>query len=236
MTVASETNKVTYAGDASTTSFSTSFTFAEDSEVKVTLVDSTSGAETAFTKGTQYTLTGANTGAAGTVTIVTSPTDYTPASGKKLVIQLAPDFLQQTDLPRGGTVSPADTLEPMHDSRVRQMLRLKDELDRAIKVPIDETTAFTLPNVTSRANRTLAFDGSGQVTPGPTITNVTNAETFATAASNSATASASSAAASASSASSAASAATTALAAKITISTSNPTGGSDGDIWFKVSS
>ena len=169
MTVASETNKVTYNGDGTTTTFSTAFTFAEDAEVKVTLVDSTTGGETAFTKGTQYTLTGAGTGAAGTVTIVTSPTDYTPASGKKLVIQLAPDFLQQTDLPRGGTVSPADTLEPMHDSRVRQMLRLKDELDRAIKVPIDETTAPNLPNVTSRAGKILTFDSSGNPEAGDEI-------------------------------------------------------------------
>jgi len=169
MTVASETNKVTYAGDASTTTFSTAFTFASDDEVNVTLVDSTTGGETAFTRGTQYTLTGAGTGSAGTVTIVTSPTDYTPASGKKLVIQLKPDFLQQTDLPRGGTVSPADTLEPMHDSRVRQMLRLKDELDRAIKVPIDETSASNLPNVTSRAGKILAFDSSGNPEAGDEI-------------------------------------------------------------------
>lgn len=169
MTVASETNKVTYAGDASTTTFSTAFTFASDDEVNVTLVDSTTGGETAFTKGTQYTLTGAGTGSAGTVTIVTSPSDYTPASGKKLVIQLKPDFLQQTDLPRGGTVSPADTLEPMHDSRVRQMLRLKDELDRAIKVPIDETSASNLPNVTSRAGKILTFDSSGNPEAGDEI-------------------------------------------------------------------
>ena len=169
MTVASQTNKVTYNGDGSTTTFSTAFTFAEDAEVKVTLVDSTTGGETSFTKGTQYTLTGAGTGSAGTVTIVTSPSDYTPASGKKLVIQLAPDFLQQTDLPRGGTVSPADTLEPMHDSRVRHMLRLKDELDRAIKVPIDETTAPNLPNVTSRAGKILTFDSSGNPEAGDEI-------------------------------------------------------------------
>ena len=145
MTVSAESNKVTYAGNGSTTIFSTVFTFASNDEVTVTSIVTATGVETEFTEGTQFTLTGAGTETAGTVTISTSPTDYTPASGTKLVVQLKPDFTQTTDLPRGGTVSPADTLEPMHDSRVRQILRLKDEVDRSIKVPIDENADTSKP-------------------------------------------------------------------------------------------
>ena len=160
MTVSAESNKVTYAGNGSTTSFSTVFTFAANDEVTVTSVVTATGVETEFTEGTQYTLTGAGTGSAGTVTISTSPSDYTPASGTKLVVQLKPDFTQTTDLPRGGTVSPADTLEPMHDSRVRQMLRLKDDVDRSLKLPIDETSAAVLQNSTLRAGKILSFNSS----------------------------------------------------------------------------
>lgn len=160
MTVSAETNKATYSGDGSTTSFSTVFTFASNTEVTVTKVVTATGVETEFTEGTEYTLTGAGTGSAGTVTISTSPTDYTPASGTKLVIQLKPDFTQTTDLPRGGTVSPADTLEPMHDSRVRQMLRLKDDVDRSLKLPIDETSAAVLQNASLRAGKILSFNSS----------------------------------------------------------------------------
>ena len=160
LVVSAETNKVSYAGNGSTTSFSTSFTFAANDEVTVTSVVTATGVETEYTEGTQYTLTGAGTGSAGTVTISTSPSDYTPASGTKLVIQLKPDFTQSTDLPRGGTVSPADTLEPMHDSRVRQMLRLKDDVDRSLKLPIDETSAAVLQNATLRAGKILSFNGT----------------------------------------------------------------------------
>ena len=160
LTVSAESNKVTYAGNGSTTSFSTVFTFAANDEVTVTKVVTSTGVETEFTLGTEYTLTGAGTGSAGTVTISTSPSDYTPASGTKLVVQLKPDFTQTTDLPRGGTVSPADTLEPMHDSRVRQMLRLKDDVDRSLKLPIDETSAAVLQNATLRAGKILSFDGT----------------------------------------------------------------------------
>jgi len=160
LTVSAESNKVTYAGNGSTTSFSTVFTFAANDEVTVTKVVTATGVETEFTLGTEYTLTGAGTGSAGTVTISTSPSDFTPASGTKLVVQLKPDFTQTTDLPRGGTVSPADTLEPMHDSRVRQMLRLKDDVDRSLKLPIDETSAAVLQNATLRAGKILSFDST----------------------------------------------------------------------------
>jgi len=161
MTVSSETNKTTYAGDGSTASFSTGFTFDADAEINVLLVTDSTGAETAWTDGTQYTLTGAGTGINGTLTVDTSPTDYTPASGTTLVIELLPAFTQTTSLPRGGTVSPKDTLEPMHDKRVRQLLRLKDQVDLSVKASSAETSIGALPNVANRANKVFGFDSSG---------------------------------------------------------------------------
>jgi len=109
MTVSSETNKTTYAGNGSTSTFSTGFTFSVDAEVVVTLVAS-DATQTEWTKGTQYTLSGAGTGSAGSVTVVTSPTNYTPASGETLVIELKPAFTQTTSHSRGGTISPRDDL------------------------------------------------------------------------------------------------------------------------------
>jgi hypothetical protein len=162
MTVSSETNKVTFTGDGSDASpYSTSFTFDANGEVTVTLVTNATGAETAWTEGTQYTLTGAGTGNAGALTVDTSPTNYTPATGETLVIELLPAFTQTTALPRGGTVSPKGTLEPMHDSRVRQILRLKDQVDLSLKVSVAETSIAALPNVVNRANKIMGFDSSG---------------------------------------------------------------------------
>ena len=168
MTVSSEVFKVTYSGDGSTTSFSTSFTFSANDEISVTLVTNATGTETVWVLGTQFTLTGAGTGSAGTLTVDTSPVDYTPASGTTLVIQLAPALTQTTALPRGGTVSPKDTLEPMHDKRVRQLLSLKETLDRAIVIPVGETSGGTIPIATLRANKLMSFDAAGdpEVTTG----------------------------------------------------------------------
>ena len=60
MTVSAETNKATYSGDGSTTSF----TFASKDEVTVTKVVTATGVETKFTLGTEYTLAGAGAGSA----------------------------------------------------------------------------------------------------------------------------------------------------------------------------
>ena len=211
MSVSSEVFKVSYAGDGSTTSFSTSFTFSSTDEVSVTLVTNSTGAEAAWTLGTHYSLTGAGTGSAGTLTVLTSPTDYTPASGKTLVIQLAPALTQTTSLPRGGTVSPKDTLEPMHDKRVRQILSLKETLDRAVKVPVSETSGGTLPLAALRADKALIFNSSGVLTVSTDDyeDQATAAAASASTASTQASNAASSATAAASSASTAATSATT---------------------------
>ena len=161
MTVNTATTRATHAGDGATTAFSTAFTFAEDSEVVVTSVVDATGTETQWVLGTEYTLVGAATGVAGTITAVTSPTDYTPATGETLVVALRPDFTQLTALPRGGTVSPKDTLEEMHDKRVRQILRLKDATDRSLKLSITESTIGTLPPLAQRAGAYFAFDENG---------------------------------------------------------------------------
>ena len=210
MSVSSEVFKVSYAGDGSTTSFSTSFTFSSTDEGSVTLVTNSTGAEAAWTLGTHYSLTGAGTGSAGTLTVLTSPTNYTPASGKTLVIQLAPALTQTTSLPRGGTVSPKDTLEPMHDKRVRQILSLKETLDRAVKVPVSETSGGTLPLAALRADKALIFNGSGVLTVSTDDyeDQATAAAASASTASTQASNAASSATAAASSASTAATSAT----------------------------
>lgn len=161
MSFSSETNKTTYAGDGSTASFSTGFTFAADNEIEVTLVTDATGAEAVWTDGTEYTLTGAGTGNNGTLTVDTSPTDYTPASGETLVIYLKPALTQPTKLPRSGNVSPKDVLEPLHDKRVRQVLYLKDLIDRSLKASTAETSIGDLPNVANRKNKILGFDASG---------------------------------------------------------------------------
>jgi hypothetical protein len=232
MSVSSETNKVTYSGDGSTATFSTSFSFSSNDEITVTLVTNSTGAEATWTLGTQYTLTGAGTGSAGTLTVDTSPSDYTPASGKTLVIELKPAFTQTTSLPRGGTVSPKDTLEPMHDKRVRQLLYLKGLAERAVKVPVGETSGGNLPVSALRADKALIFNSSGVLTvstddyddqAAAAATSAAASASSATAAASSTTAAASSASAASTSATASASSATSSAATAATLTGASST-------------
>lgn len=136
MTVSSETAKVTYNGDGSTSSFSVTFYFLNTSDVKVIHRDA-NGNETTWTEGSQYTLTGAGAQSGGTVAVSTDPTDYTPASGETLTIKRDLDLTQETDYPEGGQF-PASAHEDALDRSAMRDQQLKEEVDR--KIGFSETS------------------------------------------------------------------------------------------------
>jgi len=192
--------------------------------------------DTKLTLTNDYTVT-IGTAGTGSITLAIAATvsnNITIVGAR--AIQRTTDFVTAGDLL-------ASSLNTELDSQTIFAQQTSEDADRAIKAPVTDPTSIdmTLPLKATRASKVLGFDSSGD----PVVSTLTLAAIEATssdsagsaaAAANSATAAADSATAAASSESSAASAATTALAAKITISTSNPTGGSDGDVWFKVSS
>jgi hypothetical protein len=126
MTVQSETSKISYAGDGSTTIFSTSFIFTNNEDVKVLLV-SASGAETAQTETTHYTLSGGS-GANGNVTMITAP-----ASGESLVIYRDPPITQLTDYVENDSF-PAESHEAALD-KLTQIAQRQSEINtRAVSL------------------------------------------------------------------------------------------------------
>ena len=138
MTLSSTSVKSLYNGDSSTKAFSTGFIFWNSSELEVILVSS-SGNETTWTEGTQYSVTGGG-GATGTITASTTPTDYTPASGNQLLIRSALEDIQATSLPAGG-VFPSTAVEQELDRIVRRLQEKEEELTRSIKLAVSSTFA-----------------------------------------------------------------------------------------------
>lgn len=138
MTVSSQTQRVSYAGDGSTTSFPVSFLFYSNADVSA-ILRATDGTETTWTENTQYTLTGAGNPNGGTLTVKTSPTDYTPASGTTLVIKRELDFVQETDLPADGAF-PSESVERQLDRSVMHAQQLGEQIARSLTLPA--TTAF----------------------------------------------------------------------------------------------
>ena len=138
MTIATTSAKSRYSGDGSTMSFPTGFKFIDNAHVRVILL-AANGSESLWTEGSEYSLNGAGAPGGGTVTVATSPADFTPQTGETLVIKLAIPPDQQTALPLGGAF-PSTAVEGMADLAALRDQQLEEALSRALK--FKETTAL----------------------------------------------------------------------------------------------
>jgi len=158
MTISTTTAKSRYAGDGATTSFPTGFKFLDNDHVKVILRDA-AGAETVWTEGSEYALTGAGAPGGGTVAVSTSPTDHTPNLGEVLVVKLAISPSQETSLPLGGAFS-STAVEAMADLAALRDQQVAEALSRAVK--FTETTALAdVAFPEPEAWKVLAWDSGG---------------------------------------------------------------------------
>ena len=93
MTIATTINRVSYAGNGSTTVFSFPYYFLQNADLVVVKRNNTTGVETTQTITTNYTITGAGLPAGGSVTMLSAP-----ASGETLIIYRDPAKVQDLDL------------------------------------------------------------------------------------------------------------------------------------------
>ena len=163
MTLTAATNRVQYSGDDSTASFAISFIIWTVDDPEVILTDS-SGVETVWTRGTQYTITLTSPPATATLVVVTTPIDYTPATGETLTIRSALANTQPTSLPAGGAL-PSSSVEQQFDQNVRQIQQSAEEIDRAIKlVKSSAKTDITIADPV--ANKILRFNAAADAIEG----------------------------------------------------------------------
>lgn len=154
MGISSATIRSDYDGDGATAAFAVGFKYYDPDHVTVVHVDS-SGVETTWTRGSEYTLSGDGEAITGQVDVDTSPTDYTPASGEKLVVLLRPPNKQEILLPSGNYL---DDIEKGLDINVQQVLNLLDGNNRALQAPLSESSIGNLPTVAARKGKLLSFD------------------------------------------------------------------------------
>jgi microcystin-dependent protein len=209
MTVSSELNRTSAAGNGVTTAFAFPYYFLDEDDLTVILKNNTTGVETEQTITTHYTVSGAGVESGGTITFVSAP-----ASGVTIVIYRDPTAIQDLDLEENDPF-PAANLERALDKVVMVAQRLKDRVDRSITLPEGFTDSFDtkLPaEMTADAVLKINAAGTG-LEMGPTSTEIENAETNATAAAASASAAAASASSASTSATSASASAASAAAA-----------------------
>jgi len=132
MTVETDTSKSgPYAGAGTTGPFTVGFRFLADDHLSVVQADA-DGVETVLTLTTDYTVTGAG-GASGTVTLVSA----LPV-GETLTITRDVPFTQEADYVQNDAF-PAESHETALDLLTMQTQQLKEQVDRAAKLPVSST-------------------------------------------------------------------------------------------------
>lgn len=203
MALETTTNRVSYNGNSVTTAFSFPYYFLADGDLKVILVDSTTGAETVQVLTTNYTVAGEGVEAGGTVTMLVAP-----ITGKKLVIYRDPALTQGLSLNENDPL-PANSVEEAFDRAAMIEQRTRELAVRSITLPDGFTGTFStiLPSdiASSDANSVLMTnDTQDGFEMGPSATDIEDAQANAAAAAASASAASASAIAAAASEASAA--------------------------------
>lgn len=133
MTISTTTSRAVYAGNGVTTIFSFPYRFLANGDLEVTLFDSV-GLPYPQVLTTNYTVTGADADAGGSVTMLVAP-----AVGQTLVIRRVVDLTQETDYISGDAFS-AETHERALDKLTMQDQQLQEQVNRTIRTPLDDTT------------------------------------------------------------------------------------------------
>jgi hypothetical protein len=178
MAISTTLNRIAYAGNGVTLAFAFPYPFLAQGDLVVVVRNNTTGAEVTKTLTTHYTVSGGS-GAAGTVTMLTAP-----ATGETLTVYDDPAITQGLDL-RENDPLPAESAETAYDRLTLICQRLKDRVDRAIRLSEGYSATFNpilpglidpgsplfvtndgagigmFPGSTSRASQFLGFDASG---------------------------------------------------------------------------
>lgn len=158
MTVSSSTNKVSYSGNGSLTTFAYTFKVFDEDDLTV-ILRAADGTETTQTITTHYTVSGVGVASGGNVVFGSAP-----ASGVTVVIIREQPLTQGLDLVPNDPF-PAQSLEEALDKVVFMTQKHEEELSRAIKASRTNTltgSEFTI-SASDRANKVFSFDGSGNL-------------------------------------------------------------------------
>lgn len=152
-------------GDGSTVSFPFSFQVNATTDVKVYVDDALKVAGTHYDIVDSTDSAGLNSDGTGKVKFKTTPTDHTPANNALVTVVSEVPVARTSVYTAGGNITAA-SLESDFDTITMQVGDREQEIARAIRGPLSDptSTSMVLPNKTTRSNKYLAFDPSGNVT------------------------------------------------------------------------
>lgn len=155
MTVSSALNRKAYTGDDATVAFATSpVVFFDESDLKVYVVTTATGAAVLKTITTDYTVSG-GAGSTGTVTMLTAP-----ASTETLVIVRELSLVQEVDFVNNEAMN-AEVAEDALDKLTMMAQQLSARLDRAAALPDSDVTGADPELPTPEASTLLGWNSDG---------------------------------------------------------------------------
>jgi hypothetical protein len=149
MTISTTASRISYNGNGTTVAFSFPYRFLTNADLTVIRV-AANGTETTLALGTDYTVTGADDDAGGTVTCVTAP-----VSGARLVIYRSVAITQEVDYITGDSF-PAETHERALDRLTMVAQQLQDAVDRSAK--LSETSTADADTLVTNINSLAAIE------------------------------------------------------------------------------
>ncbi len=161
MTVSSQTSRVSYAGNGSTTAFAVSFYFLADAHLRVSK-RTADGTETTLALTTNYTVSGAGNPSGGSITLTSGTA--APASGETITVSRNVPLTQETDY-QANDDFPAESHERALDKLTMEVQQLNEALGRSLKLSVTNTmnsTEFTV-GPAERVNKVLGFDANGEL-------------------------------------------------------------------------
>ena len=166
MTVSSSSSRISYTGNGSTTAFAFPYEFDAGSDLKVYK------AGTPQTITTHYTVSGGS-GSSGTVTFVTAP-----ASGDSVVIYDDPPATQLLDYIPNDPF-PAESHEGGLDKLTRLVRRLKDRIDRAMRLSDSDVSGASTVLPTPSAQKILGWNAAANALVNYSASDLTTVAAFA---------------------------------------------------------
>jgi hypothetical protein len=167
--VSSEVSRTDYVGNGSLAAYSTTFPVKATTELRV-FKQSADGQDVELALGVDYS---AVVNASGLATITLTAGNLT--NGYKLSLQRGIPYTQTFSPAVGGPYNAASVANAL-DRLSHEIIRLKGDVDRAIKIPYLEAGGDSVTkiddNAANRANQTLVFDSSGNASVGA-VTNAT---------------------------------------------------------------
>jgi hypothetical protein len=158
MTVSSSINRVSYAGNGSTTVFPYTYKIFDEDDLRV-ILRAAGGTETLKLLTSDYTVSGVGNAGGGNVTMLVAP-----ATGETLVILREQDLVQELDIVPNDPF-PSESLEGALDRLTFMVQQHEETLGRTIKASRTNTlvgSEFTI-SAANRANKIFAFDSAGDL-------------------------------------------------------------------------